>query len=505
MAASAREERICSCGTRLARDNLSDRCSACVRSLQRTSRFGHAAVSPEFWTDRVIQKALAKEHMGRLFRAWRTHPGHAKKITQEQAAEWLRVDQGYLSRAETCYTTANWPLERLRQFAAVMAIPSDLLWFSTNGEPAVMASPGAAELLVSHVPEMLVDPSGHGRTPWDAATTIELAADLAREDLQVDRREATRQIVGFLAGGVLLEQVEQWLAPGSGLPERGRKRRIGHQEVELIEHDAVAFRSWDHHYGGGLRRRAVIGQLTDVAEELRNFSHPPDLTQRLFGVMSRLAECAATMSWDSGDGPLAQRYYLTALRSAREAGDREFGANILAAMARQLYYLNKPTEGLELVRLAQDGLGGGADPLIMSMLSTREAWAYALQGRVAAFRRTTSKAEDTFDAGASGEGPDWIQYFDEAELAGVTGGRLLELAHQQPALADEAATLITKAIEARPADVLRSSSLDRLGLVEVRLIQRELDEAAALGHAAAAVVERTQSDRARVKSGRSTT
>ena len=53
----------------------------------------------------------------------------------------------------------------------------------------------------------------------------------------------------------------------------------------------------------------------------------------------------------------------------------------------------------------------------------------------------------------NGQSPEWIGYFDEAELAGVTGGRLLELAHHQPALADEAANLITRAIEARPANV----------------------------------------------------
>jgi hypothetical protein len=43
---------------------------------------------------------------------------------------------------------------------------------------------------------------------------------------------------------------------------------VGEQELAAIERSARLFRSWDDHFGGGLRRKAVIGQLNEVADIL---------------------------------------------------------------------------------------------------------------------------------------------------------------------------------------------------------------------------------------------
>jgi hypothetical protein len=109
------------------------------------------------------------------------------------------------------------------------------------------------------------------------------------------------------------------------------------------------------------------------------------------------------MSWDSGMQAMAQRYYILALRASKEAKEYSFGANILASMARQLLYMDRPGDALELIRLAEDGAKGHAPGgAVWSMLHTREAWAYAKLGRVQAFRRATGKAEDALaDASAA--------------------------------------------------------------------------------------------------------
>ena len=133
------------------------------------------------------------------------------------------------------------------------------------------------------------------------------------------------------------------------------------------------------------------------------------------------------------------------------------------------------------------------------MLYTREAWAYAKLGRISAFRRATGRAEDALTEVKPSEDPYWITYFDVAELEGTTGGRLLELAHHDKHLADEAAGRISQAITLRHPGRLRSSALDQIGLAEARLIQGELEQAAYLGHHATALVEQTPSDRVRVK------
>jgi hypothetical protein len=314
----------------------------------------------------------------------------------------------------------------------------------------------------------------------------------------LDRREATRAIAGVVFGSSLLEPLERWL---SGAPETavtGRPGAIGDQEVEQIEHAARLFRDWDDQFGGGLRRKAVIGQLSEVADLLHD-SHPKEIRRRLFGAMAQLSETAAIMSWDSGQQNLAQRYYVLALRASKPGGDRAFGANIMAGMARQLLYLGHTNDALELVRVAQDSAEGHATQTVRSMLYTREAWAHAKQGRIAAFRRATSKAEDALADATPAEDPYWIDYFDAAELAGTTGGRLLDLAHDNCELADETADHIEQAIALRRSGRLRSSALDQIGLAETRLIQSELEEASRLGHEAVAVVEQTPSDRVRVK------
>jgi hypothetical protein len=331
------------------------------------------------------------------------------------------------------------------------------------------------------------------------ASTAELVSRFTKEDLMYDRRETARTIAGVLFGAALLERAERWLVePETPSTPRGTAG-IGYEEIEQIEHAAQVFRAWDNQFGGGLRRKAVVGQLAEVASELRDFSHPAELTRRLHGAMAQLAETAATMSWDSGRGGTAQRYYLLALRAANTADDPAFCANVLASMARQQFYLGRVSEGLELVRLAQDSTDRRITPAVRAMLQTREAWAYAKQGRLGAFRRATSRAEDCLRDADPATEPYWISYFDQAELAGVTGGRLLEVAHRAPGHAVEAASFLSQAVALRAGQSLRSTALDRLGFAEIRLIQGEFDEAARLGHDALAVAEQTRSARVRVK------
>lgn len=314
----------------------------------------------------------------------------------------------------------------------------------------------------------------------------------------MNRREVIKGLTAVAIGTPLLEVLDRWVLFGED--QRAGSRRvglIGDQEIMHIEHAAVVFREWDDQFGGGLRRKAVVGQLNEVADLLRD-SQPVELRRRLFAVMAKLSETSAIMSWDSGHQGLAQRYYVTAFRSARSAEDWAFGANILAGMARQMLYLGRPSDALELVRIAQSSSAGHATPGVVSMLHVREAWAYAKLGRVNAFHRAVGHAEDAFANVRADNEPDWMRYFDIAELEGTIGGRLLELARQDRRHAPLASERIARAVELRKSDRLRSSALDRLGLVEARLIEGNYEEAATLGESALEIVARTPSDRVQV-------
>ncbi|WP_435593049.1 helix-turn-helix domain-containing protein [Nocardia sp. bgisy118] len=332
---------------------------------------------------------------------------------------------------------------------------------------------------------------------WTAEATV-VAADLTREDLMIDRRMISRVLLGVVAGAPLLEPLERWLrsAPDT-LKVPGRARPgIGMQEVEELRNAARVFRAWDDQHGGGLRRKAVVGQLAEV-NELLTESHPPEIRRELAATMAQLAETAAMMSWDSGHQRLAQRYYALAVRAAREADDRAFAAVVLAGMVRQLLSLKQPADALELVRLAQDYAGGHLTPTTEAMLFTREAWAYGQLGRPTAFHSTCDRAHAAFADSDHSIDPDWIRYFDSAELAGTIGGRLLDIARRDGdrVTASEAAEYIGRAIESRRPGRRRSAALDQLGMVEARLIEGELEEACRIGHTALQVVEQTASDR----------
>ncbi|WP_433529091.1 helix-turn-helix domain-containing protein [Micromonospora sp. CA-263727] len=120
--------RYCRCGVRLARDNTGDRCSPCA-SHGRQQPGAAPEVPADFWNEAVLDQALQDRHMGRVIRAWRTHPYHGRQpISQDQAASWVGMSQAQLSRIENGPPVVH--LDRLAQWAAVLHIPEDRLWFA---------------------------------------------------------------------------------------------------------------------------------------------------------------------------------------------------------------------------------------------------------------------------------------------------------------------------------------------------------------------------------------
>ncbi|WP_405675730.1 hypothetical protein OG292_10170 [Streptomyces sp. NBC_01511] len=342
------------------------------------------------------------------------------------------------------------------------------------------------------------------QVPWRPDATIDLAEDLTRTDLVMDRRAITRALAGAaVTGAALLDSLEGWLQPAAPASTKARPGRLGMREIRELETTARAFRQWDHQYGGGLRRKAVLGQLAEVAGALDEHQAPAVET-RLYRIMAQLAGTAATMAWDSGLHRRAQDYYRLALRSAHAGADRVFGANVLAGMARQMLYKERPDDALQLIQLAQEGARDVIGPRLRAMLHTREAWAYAAQGRTAGFQRATARAAEALaSARASDDEPHWITYFDDAELAGVTGGRLLDLARQDPRQhADRAAAEIRTALASRGTEAGRSHALDRIGLAECHFLVGDIGGATQETHRAVAAARLTQSGRVRTQLGR---
>ncbi|WP_327074326.1 hypothetical protein OG196_30575 [Kitasatospora purpeofusca] len=447
-------------------------------------------LSAELLAREDLRLALAEHDFAAAFGLIKKYGG----LSQNRIAAACRLTPGKVSVIMSDGSKRITSYEVIARIADGLGIPGSLLGLA----------PRSWEQHSTEVPNKIAVGPPDVDFPWQPEVTTALATQLTGTDLTMDRRTAVWLLAdAAITGTALLDSLEGWLVPPPvSASERRRPGRLGTHDIGQLEHTAVAFRQWDHRFGGGLRAKAVLGQLNDTAAALEDRQRP-DIEGRLHCVMAQLAGTAATMMWDSGYQRRAQDYYRLALRSAHAGGDRAFGANVLAGMARQMLCTDRPGDALELVRLAQDGSRGHAGPRVRAMLRTREAWAYAAMGRVAAFRRATGQAwEELASAGTVEDEPHWIAYFGEAEISGVTGGRLLDLARTDPRLHSEAAAgHIRAALAERGAEAGRSHALDRIGLAEAQFLMGDVSGAVEETHRAVAAATLTKSDRVRTQLG----
>ncbi|MFK4223144.1 hypothetical protein [Streptomyces sp. NPDC019890] len=344
--------------------------------------------------------------------------------------------------------------------------------------------------------------------PWAGPQTVALLGEFSRSDLMLARRGFLGTSLALAAGPALVEPMQRWLVPSPG-PEPGakapaalrRSARLSKPELDLLESTTAMFRQWDAQCGGGLRRKAVVGQLHEVTDLLQE-AQPEDTSQRLFKCAAELAELAGWMSYDVGLQPTAQKYFVLALHAAKEAGDKPLGSYILSSMSRQMIHLGRPDDALELVHLAQYGSRDCATPRTQAMLYAMEARAYANMGQPSKCKRAVRMAEDTFaDAVLDGEPePDWIRFFSEAELNGENAHSYRDLAYvagRSPTYASLAEPVMQRAVElfGKDDEHQRSYALNLIGMATVHLLKKEPEQSTVLAGQALKVAKRVRSER----------
>ncbi|WP_405805796.1 hypothetical protein OG729_11125 [Streptomyces sp. NBC_00210] len=344
--------------------------------------------------------------------------------------------------------------------------------------------------------------------PWAGPQTVALLGEFSRSDLMLARRGFLGTSLALAAGPALVEPMQRWLVPSPG-PEPGakapavlrRSARLSKPELDLLESTTAMFRQWDAQCGGGLRRKAVVGQLHEVTDLLQE-AQPEATSQRLFKCAAELAELAGWMSYDVGLQPTAQKYFVLALHAAKEAGDKPLGSYILSSMSRQMIHLGRPDDALELVHLAQYGSRDCATPRTQAMLYAMEARAYANMGQPSKCKRAVRMAEDTFaDAVLDGEPePDWIRFFSEAELNGENAHSYRDLAYvagRSPTYASLAEPVMQRAVElfGKDDEHQRSYALNLVGMATVHLLKKEPEQSTVLAGQALKVAKRVRSER----------
>lgn len=349
--------------------------------------------------------------------------------------------------------------------------------------------------------------------PWTGPQTVALLSEFSRSDLMLARRGFLGSSLAVSAGPSLIEPMQRWLVPNQPTPlprtepdqtpSAARARgRLSKPELDLLETTTVMFRQWDAQCGGGLRRKAVVGQLHEVTDLLQE-PQPEAANRRLFKVAAELAELAGWMSYDVGLQPTAQKYFVLALHAAKEAGDRPLGSYVLSSMSRQMIHLGRPEDALELIHLAQYGSRDCASPRTQSMLYAMEARAYANMGQPGRCKRAVRMAEDTFAEADEWDepDPDWIRFFSEAELYAENAHSYRDLAYvagRSPTYASLAEPLMKRAVELfgqEGGEHQRSYALNLIGMATVHLLQREPEQSAILATEAIKAAKKVRSER----------
>jgi hypothetical protein len=128
------------------------------------------------------------------------------------------------------------------------------------------------------------------------------------------------------------------------------------------------------------------------------------------------------MSYDSAPtSGLAQRYFIQALALAQSGNDRLLGGSILDAMSHQATFVGRFQEAANLARAARTGTKGLATPTLVAHFHAMEARALARLGDARSCDIALANAVKAFERRNCEDDPQWIQYFDEAELAAEFG------------------------------------------------------------------------------------
>lgn len=433
----------------------------------------------------------SKGELARLVNRQAAAMGHAQLATDtSRVRRW--IDMGEIPRDPVPRVMASLFTERLGRVVTI-----EDLGFVRHGRAGRRRDAGDAS-----------NPDG---LPWAPDRTAAVLTEFTGMDLMLNRRG----LVGagaVLTGTALSASMYDWLhsdpaltadAPRGADPlhadpagyARYEAAPIGSQEIDALEHSVDVFRAWDAARGGGLQRKAVVGQLNEVGGML-SYRHPPHLQRRLWGVAANLAVLAGWMSHDVGLEPTAQKYFVIATHAAREGGDRPRAGEALSRAARQMVHLGRPDEALDLMKLAKSGSGDEVLPRTRAMLCTIEAWAQASMGRGQAMRRTLGEAEDLF---VSDKGdvppPSWMQMFDEADLHGMEALAFRTLADHEPSAAAMAQRHAKRAIELRQNGRQRSMIFDYLSLASACFIADDPEQADRYARLALVSIKETSSHR----------
>jgi hypothetical protein len=292
-----------------------------------------------------------------------------------------------------------------------------------------------------HIPGRML---GIGRRPWESQDASELVsfqpagrafvASWAVDGTLVATREVSEDPVDrrsflLLTGVALTSPAHEWLIarPLSDVSSSAGRRTITPELVDQLDDITGKIRHMDDQMGGGSLIKVVRGQVTYVAQLIREGRYSDSVGRRLHGTLGELLRLGGWVSYDDGDVPQAQRFWVAALHAAHTAGDAALGANVLGFMSEPAWNLGRPEDAGRLTATALAGYKGRS-PRVSAILHMRAAVADAANGDADECRRAIDSAYGAFrnSPPECGE-PGWCYWMDDRSLNEMTGVCLISL------------------------------------------------------------------------------
>lgn len=273
---------------------------------------------------------------------------------------------------------------------------------------------------------------------------------------------------------------------------RSGRYQVSAADVVALQLYAGRFVDLDRRHGGGARSmRTVLTEfLHRQVTPLLQGSYSDKVGRSLFGAAAVLNGQLGFMSYDAGRHGAAQRHFVLALRMAKVADDRLYGAHVLANMATQAAYLGQAQTAVRLARAAVDG-GRSAPAGVLARLHTAEATAHAVAGDRRACMSALCKAAGAVERSQPETMPGWVGYFSPAHFAGTAMRCFRDLGMYPIAIQH------TQAALAVAHDNHRTRALHTALLASTYAHAGELDAACSFGDQAVILAATVQSTRVR--------
>ncbi|MEU5238539.1 sporulation protein [Streptomyces lydicus] len=309
-------------------------------------------------------------------------------------------------------------------------------------------------------------PAGYPRTVPDVLSTLDGLAE--------ERAETPSSSQRIIPDADLSSAVLSWIVarPDGIEADRPTSQRVGMRDVKAIRAAAEMFMQLDFKFGGGHGHKALRHYFRHEVLPLLSANYSERVGAALFGAASEISQLLGWTAYDSGNHALAHRYLTATLRLSQVIDDRMFGARILGNLSHQANYLGNHAQAIQLARAAVEGAKGRATPRAMANYSAMEARAYANAGDTSAAGRAMNEAERHFERAGEGEDPEWLGYFDSAELMGELCHCLRDLKMRRESI--EAAQ---RAVDDTDPKYARTLGFCRMVLAQSQLLNGELEAA----------------------------